>query len=125
MLNTKKTNMVINILLFIRSFAIILAFLYLGKGVSYLIGWPIPGSVIGLISLFSALSLRLIPLNFVLPAGQFLLKYMILFFVPVGVGLINHGELFATHWIAIVVSAGVSTIVILLSVGWSYQRINQ
>lgn len=117
--------MVINILLFIRSFAIILAFLYLGKGVSYLIGWPIPGSVIGLISLFSALSLRLIPLNFVLPAGQFLLKYMILFFVPVGVGLINHGELFATHWIAIVVSAGVSTIVILLSVGWSYQRINQ
>jgi len=113
------------VLIFIRSFIIIIAFLALGKALSLIINLPIPGSITGLILLFSALSLRFISLDLLLPAGQALLKYMILFIVPAGVGLINHVGLLEEHWLAIIVSISVSTIIVLLTVGWGYQRINQ
>jgi len=113
------------VLIFIRSFIIIIAFLALGKALSLIINLPIPGSITGLILLFSALSFRFISLDLLLPAGQALLKYMILFIVPAGVGLINHVGLLEEHWLAIIVSISVSTIIVLLTVGWGYQRINQ
>jgi len=108
-----------------RSFIIITTFLGLGKAISFVSGLPIPGSITGLILLFLALSFRLISLDLLLPAGQVLLKYMILFIVPAGVGLINHAQLLVNHWLAITVSISVSTVIVLLSVGWSYQRMKQ
>ncbi len=108
---------------FVRSALIILFFLYLGKGVQYITHLPIPGSIFGLLLLFLGLNLRLIPLNYVLPAGSVLLNYITLFFVPVGVGLLQYSDLLSTHWLTIVVSSVVSTLAVLLSVGWIYQRL--
>lgn len=108
---------------FVRSALIILFFLYLGKGVQYITHLPIPGSIFGLLLLFLGLNLRLIPLNYVLPAGSVLLNYITLFFVPVGVGLLQYSDLLSTHWLTIIVSSVVSTLAVLLSVGWIYQRL--
>jgi len=108
---------------FARSALIILFFLYLGKGIQYITHLPIPGSIFGLLLLFLAMNIRLIPLNYVLPAGSVLLNYITLFFVPVGVGLLQYSNLLSMHWLTIVVSSVVSTLAVLVSVGWIYQRL--
>ena len=110
---------------FIRSAGILLIFLYLGKGIQFISQLPIPGSIFGLLLLFLVLNLRLIPLDYVLPTGSFLLSYITLFFVPVGVGLLQYSELLSTHWLTIVVSSVISTITTLIAVGWLYQRLSK
>lgn len=107
----------------LRSAFIILAFLLIGKWITYLIAWSIPGSVIGLILLFIALSIRVIPLSWVKPTGDLLLGYMTLFFVPVGVALLNYSELLSQYWLAILLSSVVSTVMVLLVVGLCYQKL--
>ena len=108
-----------------RSAAIILAFLLLGKGIIYVSHLPIPASIIGLLLLFSCLSLRLIPLSYLLPSGSLLLTYITLFFVPVGVGLLQYTNLLSQHWLAIVLSSVVSTVLVFLTVGWLFQRLSK
>lgn len=108
---------------FARSALILLLFLYLGKAVQYLTHLPIPGSIFGLLLLFLGLNIRLIPLHYVLPTGNFLLNYITLFFVPVGVGLLQYSELLSMHWLTIILSSVVSTVAVLVSVGWIYQRL--
>jgi len=108
---------------FARSALILLLFLYLGKGVQYLTHLPIPGSIFGLLLLFLGLNIRLLPLHYVLPTGNLLLNYITLFFVPVGVGLLQYSELLSTHWLTIILSSVVSTVAVLVSVGWIYQRL--
>ncbi|MGB0833757.1 MAG: CidA/LrgA family protein [Psychrobium sp.] len=107
----------------LRSAFIILAFLLIGKWVTHLIAWSIPGSVIGLVLLFITLSIRVIPLSWVKPTSDLLLSYMTMFFVPVGVALLNYKDLLLQHWLAILLSSIVSTIVVLLVVGICYQRL--
>jgi holin-like protein len=120
-----KNNILITVIQLVRSMGILLLFLYLGKGIQFISQLPIPGSIFGLILLFLALNLRLIPLDYVLPTGNFLLKYITLFFVPVGVGLLQYAELLSTHWLTIVVSSLVSTVATLICVGWLYQRLSK
>lgn len=120
-----KKNYFVTIYQLARSAAILLLFLYLGKGIQYLSHLPIPGSILGLVLLFLGLNLRLIPLNYVLPTASFLLNYITLFFVPVGVGLLQYSDLLSTHWTTILISSVVSTIATLVFVGWFYQRFSK
>ena len=120
-----KKNIFITASQLVRSASILVLFLYLGKVIQYLSHLPIPGSIFGLLLLFSALSLRLIPLDYILPTGSFLLNYITLFFVPVGVGLLQYSQLLSTYWVTIVVSSVISTIATLISVGWLYQRLSK
>lgn len=108
---------------FIQSGFILLGFLLVGKTVAFFSGLPIPGAVIGLILLFIALNLRLIHYKSLEPATNFLLSHMTLFFVPVGVGLIQYTDLLSQHWLAILVSSAISTLLVLVIVGWCYQRL--
>ena len=107
----------------LRSALIILAFLLTGKAVSQLFAAAIPGSVIGLMLLFFALSSRLVPLQWVQPVGGWLLQYMTLFFVPVGVALLNYTQLLQQYWLAIAVSSLVSTVLVFAIVGRAFQRL--
>ena len=102
-----------------------LALLGLGKVGSHYSGDVIPASVVGLIALFGALSLRLIPVGWLQPSSHFLLKYMTLFFVPAAVALINYIEILSLHWLAIITSCVVSTVLVMVSVGFGYQRLNR
>jgi len=120
-----KKSIFITVFQVARSAGVLLFFLYLGKGVQFISHLPIPGSIFGLILLFLTLNLRLIPLDYVLPSGSFLLKYITLFFVPVGVGLLQYSELLSTHWLTIVVSSLVSTVATLICVGCLYQRLSK
>jgi len=125
MLKTPLRNHLTAFFLFLRGGIIIISILMIGKLMSHLLQIPIPGSIIGLLLLFTALASNLINIKLIDSAGHFLLKYMTLFFVPAGVGLINHIEILSQHWLVIVSSSLLSTIVVLISVGLSYQKANQ
>ena len=85
----------------------------------------IPGSVIGMILLFGALCLRIVKPHRVRPAARFLLGSMGLFFVPFGVGLMVSYDLIMQHLWAILVASVVSTLLVLLCVGWTFQKIGR
>ena len=117
--------MVKNSFNFIRGFLLILVFLAVGKLISAYLPLPFPASIIGLILLFSSLSLGLVKVEWIQLTGHFILKYMALLFIPIGVGLINHFELIASHWFVILFSIFFTSLLIMLLVGHFFQFINK
>lgn len=105
-------------------FYILLCWL-IGNGLSLLTGGYVSGNVIGMILLFAALCLRWVKAETVRPAARFLLGSMALFFVPYGVGLMDSYRVLLDNLWAIVVSATLSTIVVLIVAGRTYQRLNR
>ncbi len=97
----------------------------LGNGVSLLVGGYLPGSIIGMILLFASLCLHIVDAEMIRPAARFLLGAMALFFIPYGVGLIVSYEVLLDNFWAIVISGGVSTMLVLVCVGRVFQKLNK
>ena len=97
----------------------ILLFWLAGNAIAYFTGSYISGNVIGMVLLFAALRLRIVKPHRVRPGS------MGLFFVPFGVGLMVSYDLIARHLWAIAVASIVSTLLVLLSVGWTFQKIGR
>ena len=58
-------------------------------------------------------------------SGNFILKYMALLFIPIGVGLLNYFDLIISHWLVIVLSLLFTTLFIMFLVGHFYQYIDK
>ena len=58
-------------------------------------------------------------------AARFLLGAMALFFIPYGVGLMVSYEVLLDNFWAIVISGGVSTMLVLVCVGRVFQKLNK
>ena len=95
------------------AFLIIFLFLGLGELLVYFITIPVPGNILGMVLIFMALKLKLFKLETVKPASDKLIEYLMLFFVPFGVGLLAYFDFIKLHWIVIVVAAVVSTLITL------------
>lgn len=108
-----------------RSTAIILLLLFLGKILQQAIALPIPGSILALLILFGLLANDIMPLQWVLPAGNLLLQYLILFFIPVGVGLLKYTDLLAEYWLAVSLASLVSTLLVILVTGRMFQSLSK
>ena len=102
---------------------LILLFYLLGCLISALIGNFVPGSVIGMVLLFAALSLKWVRPGAVKRVATFLLDNMMLFFVPVGVGLITSYTLLSRYMLAIIVASLVSTALVIAVVGLLEQKL--
>ena len=102
---------------------LILLFYLLGCFVAALIGNFVPGSVIGMILLFCALSLKWVRAGHVKKVSMFLLDNMMLFFIPVGVGLITSYTLLSRYMLAIIVASLVSTVLVIAVVGLVEQKL--
>ncbi|MDX1364022.1 CidA/LrgA family protein [Arenibacter latericius] len=100
----------------------IFLFLVLGEVIVYLFNLPIAGNIIGMVAIFIALKLKIIKLEEVKPASDQFIKYMVLFFVPYGVGLMTFYDVLKVHWIAIVISTVLSTILTLYITGIILQK---
>lgn len=103
-------------------------FFALGELAGWLIDGFIPGSVIGMILLFTALCLKIVKPDRVKPVARFLCDNMALFFVPAGVGIINALDILSRSWQAVLVACAVSTVVVLVVVAcvqeWFEKRRN-
>lgn len=95
--------------------------LYLARGFNAWLPTGLPDSILGMLLLFVLLWSRLLPIRWVEPGATPLLKWMGLLFVPAGAGVIDHFPLLANDGLTIVLTAGVSTFLIMTSVGWLYQ----
>lgn len=103
----------------------ILLFWLIGNALSILTGGYVSGNIIGMILLFAALCMRWVKAETVRPAAKFLLGAMALFFVPFGVGLTVSWPLLADNLWAILVSAVLSTLVVLAVAGRTFQSLNR
>lgn len=101
---------------FVRGLAVVVAIYLLGMELHRL-GLPIPGGVLGLLLFYGALASGLIKLQWVEKAAGFLLRHMVLLFVPLTVGLMDMGAVISHQAVAILVSLLVSFLAVLLTTG--------
>lgn len=101
---------------FLRGVALIVALFFLG-GFLHKIGVPIPGGVLGLLLFYGLLLSGLLKLRWVERAAGFLLRHMVLLFVPLTVGLMDLGSLLSRQAVAILASLIVSFLAVLLTTG--------
>ncbi len=100
---------------------ILIAYHQTGEALMHWTGWPIPGSVVGMLLLFLSLVLFKSPANAVQPAAEFLLRHLALFFVPAGVGIMVLFDLIAEEWLAMLVGMVLSTLISLVFTAWVMQ----
>ncbi len=95
---------------------ILMVFLAVGEFLAVL-GIPLPGNVIGMILLSTALLSGRLSISSVKKASDVLLDNLAFLFVPPGVGIMVHFSLIADHWIPVVVAILVSTVLVTVTVG--------
>ena len=109
----------------LKSLIYIFCFLFLGELIHYFLNIPIAGNIIGMLLIFLALFFKLIKLEDVKPASDFLVKYLVVFFIPYGVGLMVYANLIAEYWIPVSVAVILSTLLSLYATGAIYQKLDK
>jgi holin-like protein len=110
---------------FLLALVALLAFLEAGRLVVDGAGLPVPGSVMGMVLLTIALQSGIVRVSWVRPAADLLLRHMGLLFVPPGVAVMVYAELIRAEWLPILAGSAISTIAVLLTVGWVQQRMER
>ena len=108
---------------YIMQFGVIIAFSLLGEVLNSIIPLPVPASVWGMVALFIMLCLKVVKLEFIENAADFLLSIMTVMFVPVGASLITSYSSIKSEIVGIFVIIIVSTLVCFLITGKVAQNI--
>jgi len=90
---------------------------YLSTWAVTLLHLPLPGSVLGMIILFTLLSTGVIKERWLSAATSPLLKHLSFFFIPIAVELMQWGDLFMQKGYLLFLPLVVSTLVALLATG--------
>ncbi len=106
----------------IRGSFIILLFLFIGESISYFIGNIIPGSVIGMVLIFLALTFKIVNPDHVRSVTEFLTKNMTIFFVPASIGIMKSWNIISTHWFSLTFICISSSILIIMIVAFIQER---
>ena|ERR1035441_602873 len=101
---------------FLRGFAILVGIFFAGDGLHRL-GVPVPGGVLGMLLFYAALLTGIVKLPWVERAAGFLLRHMLLLFVPLTVGLMDMGSILSRQSVPIIASLLVSFLAVLLTTG--------
>ncbi len=98
----------------LTQFAIIIALCLAGEVLSNVIPFPIPATIIALVLLFVLLKTKLLKLQFVEDAGDMLIRYMPILFVPAGVRLVEDFGYISSIWFQLLLLSFVSTILVFI-----------
>lgn len=98
---------------FVKQLAVILTISLIAELMEYLIPLPVSASVYGLVLMLAGLTTKLIPLEKVEGAADFLVEIMSVLFVPPTVGIMTSVEALQEMLIPLCVIAIVSTILIM------------
>ncbi|MDK2632289.1 CidA/LrgA family protein [Pantoea stewartii subsp. indologenes] len=109
---------------YLRAFTLLYLCLYAGNGVARLLPITLPGSIIGMLILFTLLASQIVPVHWVKPGCHLIIRYMALLFVPISVGVMNYTDLLTAQFGPIVVSCLVSTFAVLSIVGLSAHKLH-
>ena len=108
---------------FIKQLAIILSISFIAELMEQLIPLPVAASIYGLVLLLIGLLTKLIPLEKVEGAADFLIEIMPIMFIPSTVGIMTSAEALQEMLIPLCVISVVSTILIMVVTGRVSQRI--
>ncbi|MGQ8773465.1 CidA/LrgA family protein [Serratia sp. NA_112.1] len=104
---------------YLRAVVLIYLCLFVGNAIAALLPIAIPGSIIGMLLLFALLSTQIMPARWVKPGCHLLIRYMVLLFVPIGVGVMKYYDQILDHLSPLVVSCIISTLMVLVVVGYT------
>lgn len=110
-------------MVFLRQFGIILCFSLLGEILHFLIPFPVPASVYGLVLLLLALCAGVVKLEQVQKTAGFLIEIMPMMFIPAAVGLLDAWPELRPVWIPVSVITFVTTVIVMGATGWTVQSI--
>ena len=82
---------------------------------------PIPGNLVGMVLLYALLALGIVKLSWFEVAGCFLIRHLAFFFVPITVGLMDAGSLFASRGVGIILTLAASAVIGVMLAGWISQ----
>jgi holin-like protein len=109
----------------IRGLAILLGFQVCGEGIVYLLGLPIPGSVVGMALLLGGLLRGWITLSVVEATAAVLLADLGLFFVPPAISILQYGDVIRQEWLPMGVALVGSSVLVLLTAGAVQQALER
>jgi holin-like protein len=99
-----------------RGFLILVAFQLAGVGL-HRVGVPLPASVLGLLLFTTALATEVVPLKWVEQTAEYLVRHMLLLFIPLVAGLTQMSAELRRDGVALLASLVVSLFVVLLTTG--------
>lgn len=102
---------------YIKQFTLILFISFLGEILKYILPFPIPASIYGLVLLFLCLETGVVKLGAVEDTAKYLVEIMPLMFIPAGVGLLDSWGALQPVLLKIAVITVVSTVVVMIAAG--------
>lgn len=102
--HSKKT------LIIVLQICVLYVFYYIGNVIQNFFNLIIPGSIIGLLLLFTCLCLKIIPVKWIETGAAFILSVLVLFFIPTTVDIMNYPSLLSVHGALFVLAILISTI---------------
>ena len=90
--------------------AVVLGICWVGEGISQLLPFPLPSSVIAMLLLFLLLRLSPLKIEHIQEKTDFLLRNMAFFFLPSGVELMAHVDILRENLLPLLVILLVSTL---------------
>lgn len=108
---------------YIRQFSMILLVSFLGEGLHYVLPFPIPGSVYGLVLMLAALKSGILKAEQVEGAADFLIEAMPMMFIPAGVGLLTAWNVLKPVCIPVMFVTVVTTVLVMVVTGLVTQKI--
>lgn len=115
-------------LIFLRllyQLGILFGVFYIGNWIQDFFGLFIPGSVIGLIIMFILLSTGILNPKFVETGASFMIKHLVLFFIPATVGILNFYHLFAGKGVLLIVITIISSLCVMIAAGYTSQLLER
>lgn len=108
---------------YVKRFFIIILISFVGELLNYLLPLPVPGSIYGFVILFVLLLTKVIKLDYIKPATDFLLNIMPLTFIAPGVALITMVEDLKEILLPLLIACTVGTAIVMASVGVFVEKI--
>ena len=102
---------------YLKQFLIIILVSCIGELLYYLLPFPIPATIYGLLIMLGLLILKIVPLAAVKETAEFLIDIMPVMFIPAGVGLIVYWPQLKEFLIPICVIIVVSSILVMFATG--------
>lgn len=108
------------------SLILLFIMLYLGKLFSYFFPIGISDSIWGMLILFICLCVGVVKVEWVIPSGRPLTRYMTIFFLPVCAEIIEHLDMLRENLHSFVLATLFSTAISLVAIGlfaqWIFRR---
>ncbi|MGL4192411.1 MAG: CidA/LrgA family protein [Vibrio sp.] len=108
---------------YVVSMGLIFFCLLAGVHLQTWLGIAIPSSILGLLILFALMASGLVPVEWVKPSASLFIRYMILLFVPISVGLMVHFDTLVANIAPILAGAIGGTLLVMVTLGLLLDRL--